>query len=235
MDSCCGGPTNPGPGDHGPGDHSPDHHGYDAIFDSRFSRSIAKRYGRKGLRPAERQIVDFLSGSGIEGATVLEVGGGVGEIQLELLKRGAARTLNLELSGAYEEDALRLIEQEGFGGRVERRLGVDVAKEGDGVEPADIVVLHRVVCCYPDYARLLGAAAEHARRALVFSYPTANPASRTFIRLMNGLLGATGNSFRGFVHSPSAMANVVRSQGLEPTFHWNSPVWHVLGAVRPAA
>ncbi|WP_211129155.1 methyltransferase domain-containing protein [Sinomonas albida] len=229
MDSCCGGPTN-----HEPGDRRSDNPGYDAIFDSRFSRSIAKRYGRKGLRPAERQIVDFLAGSGIEGATVLEVGGGVGEIQLELLKRGAARALNLELSGGYEEDALRLIEQEGFGGRIERRLGVDLATEGHGVEAADVVVLHRVVCCYPDYAKLLGAAAEHARRALVFSYPTSNVMSRTFIRLMNGLLGVSGNSFRGFVHSPVAMAGVLRSQGLEPSFHWKSPVWHVLGAARPA-
>lgn len=217
MDSCCG------PEDRG---------GYDAIFDSRFSRAIAKRYGRRGLRPPERQIVSFLEGSGIEGATVLEVGGGVGEIQLELLKHGAARAVNLELSGGYEEDAARLIEQAGFGGRIERRLGVDLAEEGDGVEPADVVVLHRVVCCYPDYAKLLGAAAGHARRALVFSYPTANGASRAFIRIMNALLGATGNSFRGFVHSPEAMVDVLRGRGLEPVFHWNSPVWHVVGAVR---
>jgi magnesium-protoporphyrin O-methyltransferase len=36
------------------------------------------------------------------------------------------------------------------------------------------MVLHRVMCCYPDYARLLGAAADHARHALVFSYPARN-------------------------------------------------------------
>jgi hypothetical protein len=43
------------------------------------------------------------------------------------------------------------------------------------------MVLHRVVCCYPDYpdyARMLSAAANHARRALVFSYPSRNPRSR---------------------------------------------------------
>jgi hypothetical protein len=46
------------------------------------------------------------------------------------------------------------------------------------VAPADLVILHRVVCCYPDYERLLTAAADHARRALVFSYPPRNPLSR---------------------------------------------------------
>ncbi|MDQ4503503.1 methyltransferase domain-containing protein [Sinomonas sp. ASV322] len=221
MDSCCGGPHDPGRD-----------HGYDAIFDSRFSGAIAKRYGRRGLRQSERRIVEFLAGTGIEGATVLEIGGGVGEIQLELLKRGAARAVNLELSAGYEEDAARLIERAGFGGRIERRLGVDLAEEGDGVEAADVVVLHRVVCCYPDYAKLLTAAADHARRAIVFSYPTANLPARAFIRLMNGLLAASGRSFRGFIHPPEAMADVVRGQGLEPSFQWHSPVWNVLGAVR---
>ena len=42
-------------------------------------------------------------------------------------------------------------------GKVERRLH-DLAVDPEGVAPADVVVLHRVVCCYPDYARLLSAA-----------------------------------------------------------------------------
>ena len=36
-------------------------------------------------------MVEFLESRGIDGATVLEIGGGIGEIQLELLKRGAQR------------------------------------------------------------------------------------------------------------------------------------------------
>jgi hypothetical protein len=39
-------------------------------------------------------MVEFLELRGIEGATVLEIGGG-GEIQIELLKRGATRAVNL--------------------------------------------------------------------------------------------------------------------------------------------
>ena len=46
---------------------------------------------------------------GLEGATVLEIGGGVGEIQIELLKSGAARAVNLELSPAYEAEATELL------------------------------------------------------------------------------------------------------------------------------
>ena len=50
-----------------------------------------------------------------------------------------------------------------------------VRRSNQGFEPADVVVLHRVVCCYPDYQRLLGAAASHAGRLLVFSHPPPTP------------------------------------------------------------
>ena len=42
------------------------------------------------------------------------------------------------------------------------RRQADIATMPDEAEAHDIVVLHRVVCCYPDYERLLTAAADHA-------------------------------------------------------------------------
>ena len=111
---------------------------------------------------------------------MLEIGGGVGELHVELLKRGAERAVNLELSPAYDEEARLLLADLALEGRVERRLH-DIAVEPDAVEPVDVVVLNRVVCCYPDYERLLGAAATHARRALVFSYPRRNALSRAIV------------------------------------------------------
>ncbi len=124
--------------------------------------------------------MQFVAGQGVRGATVLEIGGGVGEIQLELLRLGAARVTNLELSANYEEEAERLIKQAGVGDRVTRRL-LDIAEAPGEVEPADVVVLHRVVCCNPDYERLLSAAGSHARRMLVFSHPGDDVLARTAI------------------------------------------------------
>jgi hypothetical protein len=106
-------------------------------------------------------------------SSLLEIGGGVGKLQIELLKRGAARAVDLELSAAYEQEAKSLLREAGLEERAERRLH-DIAMDPEGVEAADVVVLHRVVCCYPDYERLLGRAAQHARRLLVFSYPPRN-------------------------------------------------------------
>jgi hypothetical protein len=59
-------------------------HGCDRFFSARFARRAAKRYREKGLDKTAHLMVEFLEQRGIEGATVLEVGGGVGEIQIEL-------------------------------------------------------------------------------------------------------------------------------------------------------
>lgn len=178
-------------------------------------------------------MVDFLAAQGLAGATVLEIGGGVGEIQLELLRRGAARATNLELVTSYDAEAHRLAAQAGLADRVVRRV-VDIAAGTEPVERADVVVLHRVVCCYPDYERLLGAAADHAGRALVFSHPPRNIAIRSAVGLQNTVLGLAGKAYRAFAHPPEAMRAVLRERGLRPAYAHHGMVWQVLGLVRDA-
>jgi protein-L-isoaspartate O-methyltransferase len=208
-----------------------DPRGCDAFFGERFARRVAKRYRKRGLDRTAQRIVDFLAERGIEGATVLEVGGGVGEIQIELLKRGARRAVNLELSGAYESEARALLDEAGFAGRVERRR-VDIAVAPEAVEPADAVVLHRVVCCYPDYERLLGAAADRAGRLLVFSYPRRNAMTRLFVAAQNLAFRVMRREFRTFAHPPERMVEVLGARGLQPAYGEKQVVWQVTGLAR---
>ena len=61
--------------------------GYTKLFSKRAARRDARRYRRGGLDDTALEMVDFLRDRGMAGASVLEIGGGVGEIQIELLKR----------------------------------------------------------------------------------------------------------------------------------------------------
>jgi hypothetical protein len=192
---------------------------------------MAKRYRKKGLDGTAQRMVEFLEGRGIEGATVLEIGGGVGEIQIELLKAGAAHAVNLELSPGYDEEAERLLHEAALEGCVDRRLH-DIAVDPEGVEPADVVLLHRVVCCYPDYERLLGAAAQRARRFLVFSYPPRNAVSRLFVTVENLVFKLLRKEYRSFTHPPAAMLAVLAERGLRRTFAHHTLVWQVAGLER---
>jgi magnesium-protoporphyrin O-methyltransferase len=210
-----------------------DPRGCDDFFGRRFARRMARRYRKRGPDRPARRMVEFLEREGIEGLTVLEVGGGIGEIQLELLKRGARSSLSLELSSAYDDEAEQLVREAQLEGRAARRLH-DIAADPEAVEAADVVVLHRVVCCYPDYQRLLTAAAEHARRMLVFSYPPRNAASRLVVAAQNRVLAMKGSEFRIFAHPPAAMLAVVEGHGFRRAFADDGLVWHVAGLTRPA-
>jgi 16S rRNA G966 N2-methylase RsmD len=208
-----------------------DPRGCDGVFTARFAERRAQRYRRRGLDATAARMVDLLAGHGLDGATVLEVGGGVGEIGLELLRRGAASATTLELSPGYEEQAAALAADAGLTGRVHRRL-VDIAADPTGVEPADVVVLHRVVCCYPDHPRLLGAAADLTRNRLVFSFPPRNAISRAVTGTQNLLLQAGRRRFRTFAHPPAAMLAVLAEHGLRPALAHRGPVWQVAAATR---
>lgn len=205
--------------------------GYDATFSDRFARRMARRYRRRGLSRPARAIVAFLTDRGIDGVSILEIGGGVGELHVELLRRGAAKATNLEISTSYEPEAARLLERAGMAGRVDRRF-LDIAQVPDEVEPVDVVVLHRVVCCYPDYERLLGAAASKAGSLLVFSHPPGNRASRVALWADNTRRRLTGDPFRAFVHPPEAMRNVAVGSGLRDTYTWRGFGWCVIGLER---
>jgi magnesium-protoporphyrin O-methyltransferase len=184
---------------------------YRRLFSRKYASRDARRYRERGLGATSRALVD-LAGD-VEGATVLDVGGGIGAIELELLAAGAARATNVELSGGYEEAASVLLTERGLSDRVDRRVA-DFVSEGDAVEPHDLVVLHRVVCCYPDVDALMGAAAEHARRRLVLTYPQEHLLMRLGLRVINLWLRVSGCGFRTYVHPVARILGAAEADGL---------------------
>ena len=122
--------------------------GYRQIFSEKNARGEAKRYRRKGLDGTSRRIADLLKERGVEGKSLLEVGGGIGAIQIELLKAGIARAINVELTPTYEEAADQLVREAGVADRVERKV-TDFAEAVPNVEVADFVVMNPSVAGQP--------------------------------------------------------------------------------------
>jgi len=207
--------------------------GYQWVFSERSAKAEAKRYRRKGLDSTSRRIVDYLKTQGVEGRTVLEAGGGIGAIQIELLKAGAARAISVELTPTYEEAAGELLREAGLADRVERTV-MDFAAAASQVSSADIVILNRVICCYPDMPRLAGAAADHARRLLLLSYPRRTWWMQIGLGLSNGLLWLTRREFHIFLHRPRKIIATTAAHGLEPVLDEKGIIWTV-AAMRRAA
>lgn len=204
---------------------------YDKVFDEKNARSKARTYARKGVTGDTRRIVDLVRGRLSPGYTVLEVGGGIGEIQLELLREGAARVLNVELATQYETVASELISERGLGDRVERRLG-DFVREAGAIPAADVVVMNRVVCCYPDADALISAAADHARRLLVLTFPVERWWVRVALAAGNALMKIRRSTFRAYVHTTRAVLSAAQRRGMRPVEHRRGLIWQLIALER---
>ncbi|HKB18737.1 MAG TPA: methyltransferase domain-containing protein [Candidatus Dormibacteraeota bacterium] len=207
--------------------------GYRWVFSERAARAEARRYRRKGLDATSRRIVSLLKAQGVEGRTVLEVGGGIGAIQIELLKAGATSATSVELTPTYEDVAGELLEESGLAGRVERKV-MDFAAAAGEVGSADIVILNRVICCYHDMPTLAGAAADHARQVLVMSYPKRTWWTVIGLGLANLVLRATRREFHIFLHPPPQIIAVSQQRGLQPLLNQNGVLW-IVSTLRRAA
>ena len=184
---------------------------YRRFFNRRVAGLEERRYRKRGL-PATAHGLVRLAGD-VHGATVLDIGGGIGTLSLELLEQGAARATNVELSGGYEDAAAELLAQHHLTDRVERRVG-DFVEQSGLVEPHDVVVLHRVVCCYPDADALVARAAEHARSRLLLTYPRERALTRAGIRALNLWLRLTRCGFRTYVHPVARIVAAAECAGL---------------------
>ena len=190
------------------------------------ARSEARRYRRGGLDRTSRRIVDFVKTQGVQGRSVLEVGGGIGAIQIELMRAGASRAMSVELTPTYEAVALELLRDAGMADRVERKV-MDFAAAGRELAAADIVIMNRVLCCYPDMARLADAAAEHTGELLVMSFPRRSIWIQTALAMANFMFWMTRRGFHLFLHPPARIVATAERRGLAPVLDQRGVLWTV--------
>jgi hypothetical protein len=200
--------------------------GYRWLFSEKVARRDARRFERRGLDATSRRIVRLLMRRGVEGLTLLEVGGGVGALQIELLKLGVARAVNIEITPTYEAAAGDLLRSAGLEDRVERKV-MDFADAGNDVEPADIVIMNRVLCCYPDMPKLTATASAHCRQVMVLSFPKDRRWTRTALAVGNLLLRLTHRHFQVFVHRPERILAVAKQHGLMTARNRAGRFWQV--------
>jgi 2-polyprenyl-3-methyl-5-hydroxy-6-metoxy-1,4-benzoquinol methylase len=203
--------------------------GYRRIFSEKRARAAATRYRVKGLDSTSRRIVDLVVSHGAKGRSVLEVGGGIGAVQIELLRAGANHAVSVELTPTYEGAAEQLLRDEGLSDSVERRV-VDLVAAGADVEAADIVVMNRVICCYPDMPRLVGAAADHCRDVLTMSFPKRTWWTRVLVSAGNIGLRLTKGEFHVFLHVPGEIRSTaelhgLRALGTQRGIFWEIAAW----------
>ena len=201
--------------------------GYRTIFGAKTVERDVRRYRRKGVTGSAHWLLHALTGDGVNEASVLEVGGGIGSLQLELLNAGADHAANVEIIDSYETTACSLITEHGLEGRVERYIA-DFAQHADRTPAVDIVIMHRVVCCYPDPDALMTAACAHAHDRLAITIPRDAWWVKLGFSTMNAWFRLRRIAFRAYVHPPKQMLDTADSRGFYAAHHARGPLWESL-------
>ncbi len=183
----------------------------------------ARRYARRGLDRAAARLLDLADPAGL---TLLEIGAGVGALQAEVLRRGATRSTGVEISRTYDAAAFALLDRAGVRDR-SARVVADLLRDPSSVPAADVVLLHRVVCCTPDALTLLTAAAALAGQRLVFTYPRHNVLTATGQHVVNAAAAMRGWGWRFRVHRPADLLAAAESAGLRQRAVPTSGFWRV--------
>ena len=205
----------------------------DTTFDATHARQEAEHYLKKGLDKRTRKLIAYLLTHCHEPISVLDVGCGAGGAHLELLRQGVAeRAIGVDVASAYLAEARANAAQLNLSDRVTYEQQ-DFAQAAASFAPADVVLMDRVICCYPHLAPLLGAAAQHTQQYLCLSFPHDEWWTRLPYRVFDFFQTLFRCKYRFYLHPQAQVVALAQTAGLQPVHTDRTPFWQIMVFVRP--
>jgi magnesium-protoporphyrin O-methyltransferase len=200
-------------------------------FFSRFARRYRRRYLRKGFETSQKQLLEGLRVAGVRDASLLEIGCGVGALHQSLLTEGARSALGIDLSERMIDEARSLAGARGLSARTAYRVAnfVDVA---DSMESADVTILDKVICCYPDADALVERSLDRTRRVYAYTIPRDRWFVRAVLEVGALVLRLFGSRFRSYVHDPVHIEACVEQGGFHRCYQNQTAIWQTRVFVR---
>lgn len=195
-------------------------------FGGRSARRDLADYRKHGPSSTTAWLIEGLIGDGVAGQTVLDIGAGVGAVHLALLEAGASFAIDVDGSPAYVAAAREEAERVGRRADVGYETG-DFVELAPTVEPADLVALDRVVCCYPDMAALVGLSVSRARRRYGLVYPRDRWWIRAGGATLNAIARLARQRLRFHVHRSADVDARIRGAGFRPVLRRTTIFWQV--------
>lgn len=177
-----------------------------------------------GFEPNQRQLLDGIRAQGIDGASLLEVGCGPGYLHQTLVHDGADHALGLDLSAVMLDIARQEAARRGLQTRCDYRQG-DVVQIADELPEADVTILDKVVCCYPDWQAMLHATLPKTRRIYALTYPLDRSLTRVGIRFMSRVLDGFHCRYRPYLHDPQQIQGHIARHGFRRVIQQQTSAW----------
>ena len=213
---------------------STDPEGVAECFD-KCARVKGRRARPGSVRGASKALLGLLDGQRIADRTVLEVGCGLGGLALASASRGAEHVTGVDLSPVAIREAARLAAEAGLADRATFAVG-----DGSRMDlpPHDVVVLDKVICCYPDADALLDNSLRATRLTYGFVVPCSSgwrgAAARAGIAMENASRWVSRQPFRAFVHDVERIEARIAQAGLTRVAAAGSFPWYLAVYARGA-
>lgn len=193
-------------------------------FFSRFAGRYRKRFEKKGFEPSQKQLIEGLERAGYADASILEIGSGVGHLHQTLLEQGAASAVGIDLAAKMIDEARSWAADRCLADKTDYIQG-DFIELADAIGTADITVMDKVVCCYPDADRLVHRSLDKTRYVYALTYPRNRWYVRVVMAFMAGVMKLMRSDFRSYVHDPVMIERWVRDAGFNKSYQDHNLVW----------
>jgi magnesium-protoporphyrin O-methyltransferase len=213
--------------------HSCQCQGIELKFDQKYVSKDLEEYRRKGPKATTVALIDALKAEGLQGLSLLDIGGGLGDIQHDLLQSGVRSATDVEASTAYLEACKAEADRQGHGHRIRHVRGdfVDLAAT---IPAADVVTLDRVICCYHDMTALVALSSAKATKLFGLVYPRDEWWVKLGMSFLYNLrFWLQRNPFRVYVHPSVAVERLTRESGLSIRLARKMGPWQVVVFHRP--
>ncbi len=201
--------------------------GIEREFNAEGVESEIDEYRTEGPTQTTQFLIDALTDQGVEGLTLLDIGGGVGAIQHAMLSAGASAATAVEASTAFARASEDQARELGWSEQIVVEHG-DFVELAETLPPHGIVTLDRVICCYHDMKSLVGLSAARASRLYGVVYPRDVWWNKIALRFMNLFFWISRSPFRVFIHSDAGVKRVLDSIGMTKVFYRKTAFWQVV-------
>ena len=200
--------------------------GIENMFDKKAANRALKRYLKKGPSKTTGMLLKAIHKAGVKGLDFLDIGGGVGAIQYDLIKAGASNGTSIEASSAYIDLVKEEIHKKNLAEIIDFKHG-DFTTIASDVGSADIVTLDKVICCYDDMSELVRLSSMLSRKIYAVIYPRDVWWTKLALLFMNFYSIIMGSSFRVFIHPTKKVEEIIFRNGLKRDYYATTLFWQV--------
>jgi magnesium-protoporphyrin O-methyltransferase len=201
--------------------------GIESKFDEKYVAKKLAVYREQGPKHTTVELLGALKAKGVNGLSLLDIGGGVGDIQFGLFEMGIVQAQAAEASLAYLEASKLEAKRLGLSDKISFVHG-DFVEASGAIGSSDIVTLDRVICCFDDMEKLVALSTQKARQYYGIVYPRDIWWAKIGIQLYyNSRNWLMGNPMRYFIYATEAVEGIVIGNGFERRFHKEIGAWQV--------